>query len=168
MQELCPEQGKPPLEALNLEVLPALDHLKFIIRHAERYNAGLAVDPRHPFYAHKRAHYLYDAIGVVALVTPYPLPFAVPMIQVAAALAMGNSVVVKPSEQTPLSGLRVGELCLQAGFPPGLVNIVPGQADTAVRLVAHPKVDKAFITGELINWSLSAKFRSLAPITTRL
>lgn len=143
------EQGKPPLEALNLEVLPALDHLKFIIRHAERYNAGLAVDPRHPFYAHKRAHYLYDAIGVVALVTPYPLPFAVPMIQVAAALAMGNSVVVKPSEQTPLSGLRVGELCLQAGFPPGLVNIVPGQADTAVRLVAHPKVDKAFITGGL-------------------
>jgi acyl-CoA reductase-like NAD-dependent aldehyde dehydrogenase len=141
------EQGKPKLEALALEVLPALDHLKFITRRAERYHSGLSVDPRHPFYAHKQAHYLYDAIGVVALVTPSPLPFAVPLIQVAAALAMGNAVVIKPSERTPLSALRVGELCLKAGFPPGLVNVVPGQPSEALRLVAHPKVDKAFVTG---------------------
>jgi len=143
------EQGKPRLEALTLEVLPALDHLKFIIGHAERYHAGLTVEPRHPFYAHKRAHYLYDAIGVVALITPSPLPFAVPLVQVTAALAMGNAVVLKPSELTPLSGLRIGELCLQAGFPPGLVNVAPGQPEEAMRLAAHPKIDKVFVTGTL-------------------
>jgi acyl-CoA reductase-like NAD-dependent aldehyde dehydrogenase len=143
------EQGKPTLEAFNLEVLPALDHLKFIIGYAERYHAGLKVDPRHPFYAHKRAHYLYDAIGVIALVTPSPLPFAAPLIQVAAALAMGNAVVLKPSEQTPISGLRVGELCTEAGFPAGLVNVVPALPEEAIRLVAHPKVDKAFLTGSV-------------------
>jgi acyl-CoA reductase-like NAD-dependent aldehyde dehydrogenase len=143
------EQGKPRLEALTLEVLPALDHLKFIIGHAERYHAGLTVEPRHPFYMHKRAHYLYDAIGVVALITPSPLPFAVPLVQVTAALAMGNAVVLKPSELTPLSGLRIGELCNQAGFPPGLVNVAPGHAEEAMRLAAHPKIDKVFVTGTL-------------------
>jgi acyl-CoA reductase-like NAD-dependent aldehyde dehydrogenase len=143
------EQGKPRLEALTLEILPALDHLAFIIWHAERYHAGLAVEPRHPFYAHKRAHYLYDAIGVVALITPYPLPFAIPLIQVAAALAMGNSVVLKPSEKVPLCGLRVGELCSQAGFPPGVINVVPGLPEAGMLLAAHPKIDKVFVTGTL-------------------
>lgn len=148
-QLISREQGKPYHEALTLEVLPALDHLRFIIRHAERYNAGLAVEPRHPFYAHKRAHYLYDAFGVVALVTPSPLPFAIPLIQTAAALAMGNAVVLKPSERTPLSGLRIGALCTKAGFPAGLVNVIPALPEDALRLVAHPKVDKAFFTGSV-------------------
>ena len=143
------EQGKPYVEALTLEVLPALDHLKFIIRHAEQYRVGLAVEPRHPFYAHKGAHYLYDALGVVAVVTPSPLPFAVPLIQVVAALAMGNAVVLKPSELTPLSALRIGALCTKAGFPEGLVNVVPTTAEDALRLVAHPKMDKVFFTGSL-------------------
>jgi len=143
------EQGKPYVEALNLEVLPALDHLKFMIRHSERYHSGLAVEPRHALYAHKRAHYLYDPIGVVALVTPYPLPFAVPLIQVAAAVCMGNAVVLKPSEKAPLSGLRVGELCIQAGLPSGLVNVIPALAQDTLQLVSHPKVHKAFVTGSL-------------------
>lgn len=144
------EQGKPFVEALTLELLPALDHLKFITHRAEQYHGGLAVDPRHPYYTHKQAHYLYDALGVVALVTPSPLPFAVPLIQVAAALAMGNAVVLKPSERTPLCALRLGELCEQAGFPPGVVNIVPALPEDALRLVAHPKIEKAFVTGGLV------------------
>jgi succinate-semialdehyde dehydrogenase/glutarate-semialdehyde dehydrogenase len=148
-QLISREQGKPYLEAMTQEVLPALDHLRFIIQHAERYQAGLSVEPRHPFYAHKRAHYLYDAIGVVALVTPSSLPFAVPLIQTAAALAMGNAVVLKPSERTPLSGLRIGALCTKAGFPSGLVNVVPAHPEDALRLVAHPRVDKAFFTGSV-------------------
>ena len=143
------EQGKPHAEALAQEILPGLDHLKFIIRHAERYQAGLSVDPRHPYYAHKRAHYLYDAIGVIALVTPSPIPFAIPLIQVAAALAMGNAVILKPSERTPLSALRIGELCSQAGFPAGVVNVIPAPPEEALRLVAHEKVDKVFVTGSL-------------------
>ena len=148
-QLISREQGKPFLEALSLEVLPALDHLRFVIHHAERYDAGLAVEPRHPFYTHKRAHYLYDPVGLVALVTPSPMPFAVPLIQVAAALAMGNAVVLKPSERTPLSALRIGELCTEAGFPPGLVNVIPALVEDTLHLVAHPRVAKVFVTGSL-------------------
>ena len=143
------EQGKPKHEALAMEILPALDHLKFIIFHAERFHAGLAVEPRHPYYAHKRAHYLYDAIGVVALVTPRAMPFATPLIQVAAALAMGNAVVLKPSEHTPLSGIEIGRLCAEAGFPRGIVNVVPAVPEDTLHLVAHPRIDKVFVTGGL-------------------
>ncbi|HXV76507.1 MAG TPA: aldehyde dehydrogenase family protein [Candidatus Polarisedimenticolaceae bacterium] len=144
------EQGKPFVEALALELLPALDHLKFITHRAEQYHGGLVVDPRHPYYTHKQAHYLYDALGVVALITPSPLPFAIPLIQSAAALAMGNSVVLKPSERTPLSALRLGELCERAGFPAGVVNVVPAFPEDSLRLAAHPKIDKVFVTGGLV------------------
>jgi acyl-CoA reductase-like NAD-dependent aldehyde dehydrogenase len=147
---IAQEQGKPYLEALALEILPALDHLRFIIGQAERYQAGLAVDPRHPFYAHKHAHYLYDPVGVVALVTPSPMPFSIPLVQIAAALAMGNAVVLKPHEAAPFSALRIGELCIEAGFPAGVVNVVPTQPETGIHLVAHPKVDKVFVTGSLV------------------
>lgn len=141
------EQGKPFAEAMALEVLPSLDHLKFLSSHARQLTQGEPIEPRHPLYAHKRALYLYDPLGVVVLVTSSSLPFAQPLIQTASALAMGNAVILKPSELTPLTALRVGELCAQAGFPAGLVNIVPTTPGETLRLVAHDNVDKVFVTG---------------------
>jgi succinate-semialdehyde dehydrogenase/glutarate-semialdehyde dehydrogenase len=143
------EQGKPFLEALTLEVLPALDHLRFLSGHARDLLRGEAVEPRHPFWAHKDALYLYEPLGVVALVTSSSLPFAQPLVQTAAALAMGNAVVLKPSSLAPMCGLRVGQLIADAGFPAGIVNVVPASHEDALRLVSHPKVDKVFVTGTL-------------------
>jgi acyl-CoA reductase-like NAD-dependent aldehyde dehydrogenase len=141
------EQGKPFAEALALEVLPSLDHLRFLSRHARELTQGEPIEPRHPLYAHKRALYLYDPLGVVVLVTSSSLPFAQPLIQTASALAMGNAVILKPSLLTPLTALRVGELCAQAGFPAGLVNVVPATPEDTLRLVSHDKVAKVFVTG---------------------
>jgi acyl-CoA reductase-like NAD-dependent aldehyde dehydrogenase len=141
------EQGKPFAEALALEVLPSLDHLNFLSQHARELTQGEPIEPRHPLYAHKRALYLYDPLGVVVLVTSSSLPFAQPLIQTASALAMGNSVILKPSELTPLTALRVGELCTTAGFPAGLVNVVPATPEDTIRLVSHDKVAKVFVTG---------------------
>jgi succinate-semialdehyde dehydrogenase/glutarate-semialdehyde dehydrogenase len=141
------EQGKPYAEALALEVLPALDHLQFLSRHARGLTQGEPIEPRHPLWAHKRALYLYDPMGVLVLVTSSSLPFSQPLIQTASALAMGNAVILKPSSRTPLTALRVGELFVQAGFPAGLVNVVPAMQDETLRLVAHDKVDKVFVTG---------------------
>ena len=141
------EQGKPFAEALALEVLPSLDHLRFLSTHARELTQGEPIEPRHPLYAHKRALYLYDPLGVVVLVTSSSLPFAQPLIQTASALAMGNAVIIKPSELTPLTALRVGELCAEAGFPAGLINVVPATPADTLRLVAHDKVAKVFVTG---------------------
>lgn len=143
------EQGKPFAEAMALEVLPSLDHLRFLSRHAKELTQGEPIEPRHPLYAHKRALYLYDPLGVVVLITSSSLPFAQPLIQTASALAMGNAVILKPSLSTPLTSLRVGELCALAGFPAGLVNVVPASLEDTLRLVSHDKVAKVFVTGTL-------------------
>ncbi len=144
---IAQEQGKPVVEALHLEVLPALDHLRYVALHAEDACIGEPIQPRHPLHAHKRAFYLYEPVGLVAVVTPYNLPFLIPAIHVGTAVAMGNAVLVKPSELAPLSALRLGDLCAAAGFPPGLVHVLPTRREDALYVVAHPRVDKVFITG---------------------
>lgn len=141
------EEGKPALEALTLEVLPALDHLRYLAENAERLTTNLGIDPREPLYAHKRSYFLHDPVGVVALFTPFNLPFAVPVVQIAAALVMGNAVVLKPSEHTPFCAERILALLAEAGFPHGLVSIVHAAGEDALFLAAHPGVGKIFFTG---------------------
>lgn len=88
-----------------------------------------------------------EPYGVVAVITPWNGPLVVVGLAVAPALAAGNAVVLKPSELAPLAPLRFGELCLQAGLPPGLVNVLPAKADGGQALVAHPGIGKIHFTG---------------------
>src|SRR5581483_2428932 len=68
---------------------------------------------------------------------------------VSPALATGNTVVIKPPELTPFTSLRFAELAAEAGFPPGVINVVPGAGDTGAHLVAHPGIDMVHFTGSL-------------------
>jgi acyl-CoA reductase-like NAD-dependent aldehyde dehydrogenase len=88
-----------------------------------------------------------EPVGVVGLVIPWNGPIATFMIKVAPALAAGCTCIVKPAEDTPLTALRLGELALEAGVPPGVLNVVPGYGDAGAALVAHPGVDKISFTG---------------------
>jgi betaine-aldehyde dehydrogenase len=89
-----------------------------------------------------------EPVGVCALIVPWNFPFAITTWKVAPALAMGNSVVVKPAEATPLTALRLGELALEAGVPPGVLNVLPGAGEVVgVALVEHPDVRKISFTG---------------------
>ncbi len=87
-------------------------------------------------------------IGVVAQIIPWNFPLSMAIWKLAPALAVGCTVVLKPAEQTPLSALKLGELLLEAGFPPGVVNILTGfGAGAGAALAAHPGVDKVAFTG---------------------
>lgn len=87
-------------------------------------------------------------VGVVGAVVPWNFPLMFTSWKLGPALAAGNTVVMKPSELTPLSTLRLAELTAEVGFPPGVVNIVPGFGTTAgARLAEHPDVDKVSFTG---------------------
>jgi acyl-CoA reductase-like NAD-dependent aldehyde dehydrogenase len=89
-----------------------------------------------------------EPVGVVAAITPWNSPLALLSWKLFPALAAGNTIVIKPSEVTPLSTLRLGELCMEAGFPPGVVNVVTGFGNpTGGALVADPLVDKIAFTG---------------------
>jgi phenylacetaldehyde dehydrogenase len=89
-----------------------------------------------------------EPLGVVGLIVPWNYPLGQCAWKVAPALACGNTVVLKPAEQTPLTALRLGELALEAGVPEGVLNVVPGFGhDAGAALVAHPGVDKVAFTG---------------------
>ncbi len=85
--------------------------------------------------------------GVAGQVIPWNFPLLMLAWKIAPALATGNTVVLKPAETTPLTALRFAEICVEAGLPPGVVNIVTGAAATGRAVVAHPDVDKVAFTG---------------------
>lgn len=117
-----------------------------------RYYAGLATSTHGHTIANSQAgeifsYTLKEPVGVVAAINPWNGPLGLAIWKIAPALATGCTIVLKPAEQAPLSPLRLGELCLEAGIPPGVVNIVAGFGDAGAHLAAHPDVDKVAFTG---------------------
>jgi len=94
------------------------------------------------------AYTLREPVGVVGLITPWNFPLVLTAYKLAPALAAGCTAILKPAEQTSLSAIRLGEIIQEVGFPPGVVNIVTGDGESAgAPLVAHPQVDKISFTG---------------------
>jgi acyl-CoA reductase-like NAD-dependent aldehyde dehydrogenase len=92
---------------------------------------------------------LREPIGVVGLIVPWNFPMNMASWKLGPALAAGNACILKPASYTPLTALRIGELALEAGFPPGIVNVVTGPGGSAgAAIAAHPGVGKVAFTGE--------------------
>ena len=137
------DTGKP-LSAVRRQDLPAaIDTLRYYAGWADKIN-GQVIPARHDALTYT----IREPIGVVGAIVPWNFPLMIGMWKIAPALACGCTVVLKPAEITPLSALRIGELALEAGLPPGTLNIVPGLGRIAGRaLVDHPDVDKITFTG---------------------
>ncbi len=89
----------------------------------------------------------YEPVGVVGQIIPWNFPLLMLAWKIAPALAMGNTLVLKPAEYTPLTALLFAEMCAEAGVPPGVVNVVTGDGRTGAALVSHADVDKIAFTG---------------------
>jgi len=112
-----------------------------------------------------------EPVGVCGAIIPWNGPMLMAAWKIAPALACGNTVVLKPAEQTPLTALRMGELMLEAGLPPGVVNVVTGMGEVAgAALVAHRGVDKITFTGstEVGKTILRASANDLKRVTLEL
>ncbi len=136
--------GKPITETTRIEVPLAADVF--------HYNAGAATKIEGSTIPVSGSYFNYtirEPLGVVGLIVPWNFPLLMAARKVAPALAAGNAVVLKPAEETPLTALRLGEIALEAGLPPGVLNVVPGFGPTAgAALVAHPGVAAIAFTGE--------------------
>lgn len=137
------ETGKPRIEAVQ-EVLVSLDLLKYYEEVAPRIMRRQWVKTN--WLIGKSAYTYREPFGVVGAITPWSYPLALVVDVVAAALFTGNAVVVKPSEYTPFTALKVKEICRDAGLPDGLVEVVPGDGATGEVLVGAG-VDKIAFTG---------------------
>lgn len=99
----------------------------------------------------KLCYTLYEPIGVCGAITPWNYPILMAAVKIAPCLAMGNTLVLKPAEQTPLTALALAALVKEAGFPPGVFNVVPGFGPSAGQpLVQHPLVRKITFTGSTV------------------
>lgn len=135
--------GKPVMDAYNIDV-PGSAHV------FAWYGEALdkLYDQVAPTAANALATITREALGVVAAVVPWNFPLDMAAWKLAPALAAGNSVVLKPAEQSPFSALRLAELALEAGLPEGVLNVVPGLGETAGRALGlHPDVDCLVFTG---------------------
>lgn len=139
------DSGKPLAVVRSCDIVLAADVLRRVAGWAGRTGtAGRTVPEPEPGMM---AYPVLAPAGVVGVVVPWAFPLLMAVWQLAPAIAAGSAVVLKPAEQTPLSALRLGQLCQEAGFPDGVLNVITGSANAAVRLVASPGVDRVTFTG---------------------
>ncbi|MGH9859348.1 MAG: betaine-aldehyde dehydrogenase [Candidatus Acidiferrales bacterium] len=137
------DNGKPIFESRQVDMPMVAEVFRYYAGWATKIH-GETVPVRGPFF-----HYtLREPLGVVAAIVPWNFPLLLASWKVAPALAAGNTVVLKPAPWTPLTALRLGEICQEAGLPDGVLNIVTGSTrELGKALVQHPGVDKVAFTG---------------------
>ncbi len=142
------DNGMPRFVA-ELTVANVVEMVDYYAGAVLRIEGTTTAPPRHVSALGEALTYtLREPVGVAGLIVPWNVPLSTAILKLAPALAAGCTVVVKPSEETPLSILALGQLILDVGFPPGVVNIVNGFGATAgARLAEHPDVDKISFTG---------------------
>jgi succinate-semialdehyde dehydrogenase/glutarate-semialdehyde dehydrogenase len=142
------ECGKPAPEAISLDLAPSLDLMQYFAKNTEKMlrpdklNIGLFG------WMGRSSRVEYRSLGVVGIISPWNFPWGIPSGEVVPALMAGNAVILKPSELTPLIGVKMGEIFNRAGLPPGVFQVVTGDGATGAALV-EAGVDKIMFTGSV-------------------
>jgi len=137
------DNGKPVGLALHVDVRSTVAHLRYYAGWPTKIEGGVlpVSAPRMLCYTRR------EPVGVCGQIIPWNFPLLMASWKLGPALAAGCTTILKPAEQTPLSALRVGELALEVGFPPGVINVLSGDGSTGAALVEDPGVDKIAFTG---------------------
>jgi aldehyde dehydrogenase (NAD+) len=136
------DNGKPVFESRYVDMPMVVDVLRYYAGWATKIH-GETVNSFETAFTYT----LREPVGVVGLIVPWNFPLLLASWKLGPALACGNTLVLKPAEQTPLTALRLGELVIEAGFPAGVVNILTGGPETGKNIVRHPGIDKIAFTG---------------------
>lgn len=146
-QLIVSEQGKPVTEALVVELFAAADFWRHLARHTEKILSAEKTVFQNPLLAGRKGEIRFEPAGPTLIITPWNYPLLIPAIEVAQALAVGNTVVLKPSLVTPFTALAIQRLAEEAGVPPGVVNTALVTDEAAVALVQHSGIARISFTG---------------------
>ncbi len=136
--------GKPIMESRHIEIPMAAECLQYFAGWADKVH-GETVPVRGKMLVYTQR----EPLGVVAAIVPWNFPLLLATWKVAPALSTGNTVILKPASQTPLTALALGELAMEVGFPPGVFNVITGSGATVGQaIVEHPGIDKVAFTGD--------------------
>ena len=142
------ETGKPASEAISMEIVPTLDLMYYFAHNTRHLLDRRKIDIGQYNFMARSSYIVYKPLGVVGIISPWNFPWATPLDEVVMALMAGNAVVVKPSELTPLTALKIAAVFKQAQLPEGLLHIVTGDGSTGAALV-EAGADKIMFTGSV-------------------
>jgi acyl-CoA reductase-like NAD-dependent aldehyde dehydrogenase len=140
------DNGKPVGLAQYVDVAGSVGHLRYFAGWPTKIEGGVLPVSAPGMHTYTRR----EPVGVCAQIVPWNFPLLMAAWKLGPALAAGCTVVLKPAEQTPLTALRLGQLALEVGFPPGVINVLTGDGSTGAALVDHPDVDKIAFTGSTV------------------
>jgi acyl-CoA reductase-like NAD-dependent aldehyde dehydrogenase len=160
------DNGKPVGLAQYVDVNGAVGHLRYFAGWPTKIEGNVLPVSAPNMHCYTRR----EPVGVCAQIIPWNFPLLMAAWKLGPALAAGCTVVLKPAEQTPLSALRIGELALEVGFPPGVLNVLTGDGSTGAALVDSPGIDKVAFTGStVVGREIGAKAgRALKRVTLEL
>lgn len=160
------DNGKPVKLAEFVDVRGSAAHLRYFAGWPTKIEGAVLPVAAPNMHCYTRR----EPVGVCAQIVPWNFPLLMSAWKIAPALAAGCTIVLKPAEQTPLSALRLGELALEVGFPPGVLNVLTGDGETGAALVDSPGVDKVAFTGSTaVGREIGAKAgRALKRVTLEL
>jgi len=147
-QLISHESGKPIIEAVSMELSPTLDLMQFFARNTKKILKPEKLDIGLYRLLGRSSRIVYKPLGVIGIISPWNFPWAIPLGEVVMALMAGNSVILKPSELTPLVGLKIEEVFNRAGLPTNVLQVITGNGATGAALVASG-VDKIMFTGSV-------------------
>src|SRR3954467_4101433 len=137
------DNGKPIKESTYIDLPGVVENFEYFAGWATKIEGETIPVPGQMFN-----YTLREPVGVCGQIIPWNFPLLMAAWKLAPALAAGNTVVLKPAEQTPVNAMELGKLIQEAGFPDGVVNIIPGYGETAgAALASHPGIDKVAFTG---------------------
>jgi acyl-CoA reductase-like NAD-dependent aldehyde dehydrogenase len=163
------ESGKPVGEAMAMEIAPVLDLMQWIASSAEKMLRPRRIGIGLFSLMGRSSKIVYHPLGVIGIIPAWNYPFSIPLGEAVMAAMAGNTVVIKPSELTPLVGLKIGEIFDRAGFPENVVQVVSGTGDAGAALVdAAP--DKIIFTGSTATGKkiLAAAAEKMTPVVLEL
>jgi succinate-semialdehyde dehydrogenase/glutarate-semialdehyde dehydrogenase len=163
------ETGKPATEAIAMEVVPTLDAMHYFARHTAKLLRPQRIDIGQYGLMGRSSRIVYKPAGVVGIISPWNFPLGTPAAEVVMALMAGNSIVLKPSEFTPFTALKIGDIFRNAGLPDGLLEIVTGDGSTGAALI-DARVDKIVFTGSVATGKrvAEAAAKHLTPVVLEL
>jgi acyl-CoA reductase-like NAD-dependent aldehyde dehydrogenase len=163
------ETGKPSAEAISMEIVPTLDLMHYFATNTAKLLKPSRIDIGQYGLMGRSSQIVYKPLGVVGIISPWNFPWATPLDEIVIALMAGNAVVVKPSELTPLTALKIAEIFKQAQLPDGLLEIVTGDGSTGAALI-QAGIDKIIFTGSVATGKRVAEAASkhLIPVVLEL
>jgi len=143
------EKGSPYAESLAVEVFGSLQALSYYAENQERLLRPHAAAHHVPLFYNKKSAFHFHPLGPTLVISPWNFPFLIPFCDVLSAMTAGNTVVLRPSTTTPLTALLLGEVFVEAGLPPGVLNVVVCRVPLAEAMIVHPDVQTVMFTGSV-------------------